>query len=479
MSYAGKLSVAEREEIVSSVDETVRAASDRKAHSVWADGVDLAFRSANRQLVYLDGGQPSQFYSYSPDLGCFTPFSDLEIQSLLYDCRADGHLRQTTVGGIIRALKARVGVTEAFFAPGRRCLACADGTLILDWDHATDLIRFEEHSPNHRARSYVPIPFLPKAGEAEIHAFLQQAIGDPVAIERLTEQIGLALFGEGCRYQRVFLLHGEGGNGKGVLSRLVTPLFPKGQVTSIPPKDIPPEWGRAQLQGSRLNFVGELDRITLEELTLLKALVTGEPISARNSKERGFTLESEALHVIATNTLPGLGQRSTALSRRFVVIPFTSAIPVERQDPLFAERLIEQGLSGLLGLCVENARRAGLRLKRGDTEFVTSPKMDEATAALFAPDHVDQFVNEHLVLTEDPINDRLRTEDVRSMYVAHCGAARIAPLGRPALKSRLEQLGLRTQKLNGGVMHLVGVRCRQNADCMGGEGGATALPWGP
>lgn len=471
MSYDGELTAVEREAIVAYINRKLDPLADREAQSLWADVLKEAFDSVGRQLVFLDAGQQPKFYVYSP-AGAFFPFRQLELESLLFDCGDRTKLRQANVNAIVRAVKARAGVTEAYFEPGERCLVCADVTLVFDWDHP-EIIRTEHHSPEFRARGCVPIPFLSTAGDDQLHRFLDETFGDDIAVKRLTEQVGLALFGEGTLLQRVFILHGDGLNSKGTIAKLFKSLFPRGQVTSVPPKDIPPEWGRAQLQGSRMNLVNELDRLSGEDVTALKTVVTGEEISARNSKERGFTLEPKAFHLIATNNPPFLGKKTRALARRFVMIRLRSD-PLRRQDPLFERGLLANIPSALLNLCVENARQAALRLKAGDVEYELSPAMLLETEKLFGVDHIEEFAQRYLIRSDDFSSDRIRSEEVRHAYENHCAETRNAPASKASLNQRLKELGFPSQKVGGqGLMHVVGAKWR---DGEGGEGGTHLYP---
>lgn len=456
MSYEGDLSAQERERIVGYVNDRLQPTRDRDAHAQWADTLIAAFDAVGRPIVFLDSDGSPGFLLFSTERGTWDKFRPLEIESLLHDCGRDAKLKQASVTTIMRALRARAGVQSSFFDNGRRAVAFVDCTLVFDWNDP-HIVTAYEHSPANRARTHVPIRAQSGGGKEQLDEFLDAMFGDPIAIKRLTELIGFAFFGEGALCEKIVLIHADGGNGKGTFARLVRSIFPRESLTAIPPKDIPPEWGRAQLQGSRINLVGEVDRLHDEDISVLKALAGGDLISARNSKERGFTMETEAFHLYATNHIPRLGRRTPALSRRFVVVPSALEVPVGKQNPLFKRKLADESASAFLNLCIENMREAALLMRAGVIEFEMSAAMEAATAELYGSDHIDDFIEGHLV-PGDMEADRIRTEEVRAAYVAYCNQRRMPPVGPARLIQRLKQAGYEPRKLDGGLMHLVGVK---------------------
>jgi phage/plasmid-associated DNA primase len=422
------------------------------AYAAWADQILLAFEQIERRLVFCRG----EFRCYSIRTGCFMRLNELELHGLVLDCHAPGSTPQ-----IVKAIKVYAYKSDDYFSAGRNALTCLDGTILLDLNHPTDRIRFERHSPDYRTLDFVPVRYLKRDGEQEAKSFLQDTIGDPIAIERLMELVGLSLVGEGCRYQRLVLLKGDGLNGKGALLNLISSLVPVPNRTSITGKELTYDYGRAPLLGSRLNALGELDRYSAEELTTLKTLVSGEPISARFVGGNGFTLNPIALHIAATNHLPSLGRKTMALVRRFVVISCENSIALNDQDPLFSTRLAERCGSGFLGLCIDAARRALDRWERGDFKFEMSPEMEHQRDQLFGQSPLEQFVASHLVKTGDVVKDQLRISEVRDAYERFCGQLGINPLSASEFKSELANLGIPSRKSS--IIILLGVRWCEGA----------------
>lgn len=470
MSSGLEITGDERESIVESVRQTVLPTSEHNASGIWADALIAAFEHSGRTIVFCGAG----FRCYSPSAGYFVCLADLEIQAIIFDCKVGKERSLSFVSSVVRTMKARAFKGQAYFDRGRNALTCLDGTLVLDWEHATEVIRVEEQSPAWRTTGGAPI-FLQGVNDgdnATLDAFINEVIPDPIAQERLFELVGLALLGEGCRYQCVLLLIGEGANGKGVLCGLLAALFPLQFRSSVSPSEMTVDFGRAKLEDSRLNIIPELDRLKMAELTTFKSIVAGDTINSRRVRENGFDLRPQALHIITTNHLPSLGNRSVAKDRRFVVISCDNVVPPERRDPLLLDRLRATVLPALLWRCVEAAQRAISRLRANDHLFPMSPRMIAAASALFdGQDHVEQFVAETLVATRK-VHDRVGATELRNAYEDFCGRNGLRPMGAPVLKARLAELGITSMKA-GGIFY-VGVQLSSGPE--GGQGGGQPTP---
>jgi phage/plasmid-associated DNA primase len=425
MSEGRELTEAE----VVKLTQSIKGAAENvagNAYGVWADKIMDAFDAINRPLAFWRG----EFRCYSN--GCYRPLSALEIQDVLLKVNP-----ALTISRVTTALGVRAFRTEDYFNPAGG-LTCADGTLILDRDRKTDRIRFEDHSPGHRSTEEIPISFLRAGGEDEMRAFLRGAIGDDIAIRRVLELVGLAIFGEGCLLQRILLFQGDGLNGKGTLLSLMSSIFPASRRSAVTGDELLNDYGRASLNGSRVNMLGELDRYSPDQLTMLKTLVSGEPISARYVRQSGFTLTPRALHVSATNQMPRMGERTAALLRRFVVVRFTKSARLEEQDADYQRDLIRRCGPAFLRMCVEAASDVLARLDAKEPNFPMSPAMIESREALFGESPIRQFARQHLVRCRGEV---LRIADVRTAYEVFCFEQGMAPLGPPAFKMALEEIG--------------------------------------
>ena len=63
---------------------------------------------------------------------------------------------------------------------------------------------------------------------------MDETLGDPELVQLVYELIGVAIFGFGTHYQTSFVFHGNGANGKGVITKLIQKLLPPEMRSSVP-----------------------------------------------------------------------------------------------------------------------------------------------------------------------------------------------------------------------------------------------------
>lgn len=432
------------------------------SEAVWAEALDRAFAEHGRLLVNCRG----LFWCYAPKLGCFEALPELELKRLLFRCKAAGKaFRSAFVASVLSALEARVFRDVSFFDAGRSALTCANGTLVFKDEPMAQSIVFEESTPAHRSTARIPVPFVADADINAIEDVLKEWLVEPEVIELVLGLVGLALLGQGCRYQVMLLLTGEGANGKGVFSELVRALLPSGFHCTVQPQSLKHDYWRIKLNGARINFANELDRVDGETVTQLKAAISGEALDGRPVRGNAMSFVPRALFVVSTNQLPNLGARTAALERRMLVIPFPNVIPRHRRDPQLAQTLKAFALPGLLRLCIEAAQRLCTRMNDGDFALPIPNVVRAASEQLFGgADDVQSFVADAIEETGDFAKDRIRSSDLLKAYEAHCQRRGMAPRPAAAFKHRMEELGF-AHRTSDGVKWL-GVRFKANkADC--------------
>ncbi|NIV39358.1 MAG: hypothetical protein GWN58_61080 [Anaerolineae bacterium] len=174
----------------------------------------------------------------------------------------------------------------------------------------------------------------------------------------LAEFVGAALFGVATRYQKALFLVAPGGNGKSQLLDVVSALFPKGSVKAIRPQDWGNEYQRAELAGAMLNIVAELPTKAIASGSEFKAIITGDPISARQIYQKPFTFRPRCAHIISGNAFPQALDTSDGFWRRVMVLTMTrrfDGTPDEIRN--LAHQIIDHSLDGVLAWAARGAKR--------------------------------------------------------------------------------------------------------------------------
>ena len=178
--------------------------------------------------------------------------------------------------------------------------------------------------------------------------------------QRLALQIlGIAATGASTTLPdpKAFVLHGpSASNGKSQFLELVRGMVPSAVVGNVPPADFSKEQAAAELVGKQINVCDELDAAKSLGSDRFKALVTGDPVSAKIVYQRVFSFVPKALHIFATNQLPNFSAGvDPGVKRRLVSIHFENSISRQKRIAHIAKKILEDHGEELLALAIAAA----------------------------------------------------------------------------------------------------------------------------
>lgn len=192
---------------------------------------------------------------------------------------------------------------------------------MVDW-RAPGLPYLIPHDEKHL--STVQIPWAWADGEsncADFEAFLVEAV-PPDDRARVWELIGYLLM-SGNPLQRMFLLTGGGGNGKGVLLAVIKALLGKRNVSSVPLTDfVDDKFAAADTYGKLCNICGDIDVGFIEKTGKIKALSGEDDVRGEHKFERAFNFEFWGKALFSANGIPASSDSSRGWIRRWEVIHF-------------------------------------------------------------------------------------------------------------------------------------------------------------
>lgn len=334
---------------------------------------------AERLLTELAaGGEPVVFdegamWRYEPRSGLWVAFRrhELEVRVAAYaglPCARERDpevtLKYLDLVGAVNVAQA-MARSDGFFRDAAPGVCFSNGFLRVDDGRHP---RLEPHSPAHRARHALPVPWVQHAPSPRWNAYWDEVFsGVPVddlneRFELVQEFVGACLLGRATEFQRCLVLLGEGANGKSVCLDVVASMFPPGSVTHVPPQEWAREYSIAQLRGSLLNSVSELPERDILEGDRFKAVVTGDPVTARAPYEPAYSFRPRAGQLFAANKLPAFRDRSHGFLRRFLVVPFERQFDPKAADKTLAGRIVQTELAGVVCWALEGAARL---LRRG------------------------------------------------------------------------------------------------------------------
>lgn len=192
------------------------------------------------------------------------------------------------------------------------------------------------------------------AGEqpARFISFLTQVLPDAEVRARVQEYIGYTLLAD-ARYQRAQFWIGEGANGKGVLANIVQALH--GRIAAIALDQLA-GFHLSVLVGASLIYVDEVPRRPIDEQRL-KSMIAGELIVVDRKYRDLVSVHVRGKWLVLGNSLPAITDHSTGFWRRWDIVPFSVTIPERKRDPMLAETIIKEELSGVLNWALEGLQR--------------------------------------------------------------------------------------------------------------------------
>jgi putative DNA primase/helicase len=279
------------------------------------------------------------------------------------------------------------------------------------------------HSPLYFNQTSVPFDYDEDVPQpAKWLAFLEELWPqEPDAINVLGEWFGYVISGR-LDLHKIFLTVGPTRGGKGVIARILSALIGRRNVCGPTLNSLGGDFGLAPLLGKSLavisdaRFVGKNGGIVVERLLS----ISGEDMLTVNVKyrEQWNGKLSCRLHVIS-NELPKLGDASTAIVGRFVLLPLSRSWLGKENHGLEAELRAE--LPGILNWSLDGLER--LTFANGN-RFTRVAAADEAIVTmrdLASP--VGAFVREQCVVSpfnDDGSNREIGVDDLYAAYKLWC-----------------------------------------------------------
>jgi putative DNA primase/helicase len=188
------------------------------------------------------------------------------------------------------------------------------------------------------------------------NAFIRTILPDEAVRWRVQEYIGYTLTAD-ARYQRAQFWLGRGANGKGVLANIVQALHGKPEAVQL---DALEGFRLSVLAGASLIYCDEVPRGRINE-QLLKSMIAGERIQVDRKYRDPISIHVRGKWLVLGNHLPTITDHSAGFWRRWDIVPFSVTIPEARQDPILAERIIAEELSGVLSWALDGLARLQAR----------------------------------------------------------------------------------------------------------------------
>jgi putative DNA primase/helicase len=231
---------------------------------------------------------------------------------------------------------------------------------MLRWDARPDAMLVGHH-PEFWSTIQLPVSWVPDATCPEFDAFVAQSVpaDDQLRLWQVTGYLMMA----GNPLQRAFLLHGGGGNGKGVYLAVLRALLGRDNVSSMPLHDLAGDkFATAQLHNRLANICGDIDTTYIEHTGRIKELTGEDTVNAQHKYGQPFDFEPWTKMIFSANGIPGAADSSTGWTRRWEVVGFP--YPPSKPDRKLKARLTEP--DQLEGIAVKAIAALRMLMQAGD-----------------------------------------------------------------------------------------------------------------
>jgi len=237
------------------------------------------------------------------------------------------------------------------------------------------------HSPKLLQTVQRPFDFDPSASCPKWVEFLADVLVDDedlpdAQLMRLVQEWFGYVLTPCTRAQKAMVWPGEGSNGKGVATGILTSLIGSENMVATDIAKLDHEYNRAVLRDKLLAVSSEVPTGALISDAPFKAIVAGDPIQGRYPHGRPFFFRPYVRILITCNGLPATKDQTYAYYRRLIIAPWNHRVEAGEIDPYLEDNLRDKELAGIFLWSVEGLRR----LKAARWRFTEATAADRAMA---------------------------------------------------------------------------------------------------
>jgi putative DNA primase/helicase len=218
-----------------------------------------------------------------------------------------------------------------------------------------------EHHPEYLSTVQLPVAWTPDAECPAFETFLEASVPADDR-QRVWEMLGYLMM-SGNPLQKLFLLYGGGGNGKGVLLHVIKHLLGPGNTSAVPLHEFAEsQFATAELFGKLANICGDIDATWIEHTGRIKEMAGEDQMKGERKFGQPFYFEFWGKGIFSANAIPAAADSSHGWVRRWEVVsfPYEPAAP----DRRLKARLVEpESLQGIARKAVAALR---VLMERGD-----------------------------------------------------------------------------------------------------------------
>ena len=297
------------------------------------------------------------------------------------------------------------------------------------------------HSPHIFSTMKIPYSYDAKAKCPRWLRFLSEIFsGDQSKIDLVQEMVGYIFYPE-IPTPALFFLVGSGANGKSVFLNTIKCLAGASNTASITLHKLCDDKYVTGLDGKLANISMETPSKKLMEMDTIKAITSGDPISARKlySEVKQYTFFAK--HFLAMNTFPEIGDNTLGMRRRIYLVEFNRTFSKEDAD-VYLDKKLQKELSGILNWCFMGLKR----LKENNFQFsVTEEILKTRDDYLSESNIISSFMKNAF----SKVNDsklQIQFKLIYEKYFSECLASKIEPVSKKIFIRHITNEGYKVKK---------------------------------
>lgn len=320
------------------------------------------------------------------------------------------------------------------------------------YDLVTDTLL--PYSPEYVITNRIPWDYIPDAqSELAERTLNKLACDDPSIVALLQECIGY------CFYRRnelgkAFILTGDKSNGKSTFLDVIKYMLGDENISALDLKELGDRFSTSMMFGKLANLGDDIgdDFLSGTQVSTFKKIVTGNRIKAERKGQDPFEFNPYIKMLFSANDIPRMKDKTGAVLRRLVIIPFNATFTVNDPDfdPYIKYKLVEQGsIEYLIRVGIE-----GLRRVIQQNHFTQSERVDREIKEYEEENNpIAGFIEDQGM---DMIENQL-TADVYKRYQVFCADNSLTPMSNIVFSKQInKRLGLtvKQRKISGQVKKL-------------------------
>lgn len=237
-------------------------------------------------------------------------------------------------------------------------------------------------SPDLVVTNRVPWNYNEKAYSEIVDKTLNKIACHDITIRHLLEECIGYIFYRRNELSKFFIMVGSGANGKSSFLEMIKNLIGQDNITSLDLNDLNERFSIGLMAGALANIGDDISDEFMQgkSVALLKKIVSGNQVKGEFKGQDAFFFNPYIKLLFSANEIPRIKDRTGAVMRRLVIIPFNARFSKsdDDYDPYIIyklksqeamEYLIQIGLDGLFDVLANNGFSESVKVEQALQEY--------------------------------------------------------------------------------------------------------------